>query len=117
MDEQGLRLDDIGGILRRRAKVVLAVTGVTFLGSVLLAALLPNQYLSYTTLLVEPRTVSKKLVEAGLDEGDLMNRLHLMTMQILSRARLSRVIDDLKLYPKLSAKKTREEVIQYMRDR
>ena len=47
----------------------------------------------------------------------MINRLHLMTMQILSRARLSKVIDDLKLYPEESKEKTREQVIDLMRGR
>ncbi len=40
-----------------------------------------------------------------------------MTMQILSRPRLSKIIDDLKLYPEQSEEMTREEVIEYMRKR
>ena len=115
MDEEGLKLGDISGLVRRRAKAIGVTTGLVVLLSVLVAAVLPNQYQSYTTMMVEPQTVSKKLVEAGLDESDLMNRVHLLTMQILSRARLSRVIDDLHLYPKLSEEKTREDVIEYMR--
>jgi polysaccharide chain length determinant protein (PEP-CTERM system associated) len=46
-----------------------------------------------------------------------MNRLHLMTMQILSRSRLSKIIDELKLYPEESKEKTREQVIDMMRGR
>ena len=78
---------------------------------------LPNEYESYATVLVEPQSISKKLVESGKRRADVINRLHLMTMQILSRARLSKVIDELKLYPKESEKKTREQVIDMMRNR
>ena len=117
MDEQAIGLDDLPGLLRRRGRAAGITAGVVLLISVFVAAVLPNQYQSYTTMLVEPQTISKKLVEAGLEEGDLMNRLHLLTMQILSRARLSRVIDDLHLYQKLSQEKTREDVIEYMRDK
>jgi len=116
MDGQRLRLDEIWGVFRRRGKLIAVTAGIVFLLSILVAALLPNQFQSYTTMLVAPQTISKKLVEGGLDEGDLMNRIHLMTMQILSRARLSRVIDDLRLYPDRSRKQTREEVINFMRD-
>jgi len=117
MDEQGIQLGDLPGLLRRRGKAAAITAGIVLLLSVFVAAVLPNQYQSYSTMLVEPQTISKKLVEAGLEEGDLMNRLHLLTMQILSRARLSRVIDDLHLYPRLSQRKTREDVIEYMRDK
>lgn len=116
MDEQGIKLGDLAGMLRRRKRVALWAAGLFFLASVLLAALLPSEYQAYTTMLVEPQAISKKLVEPGVEEGELINRLHLMTMQILSRARLSRVIDDLELYPELQEKMTREEVIEYMRE-
>jgi polysaccharide chain length determinant protein (PEP-CTERM system associated) len=116
MDEQTLRPDDVTAFLRRRGKLIGVVTGLMFLTSVVIAAVLRDQSEAYTTLLVEPQVVSKKLVEGGLEEGDLANRLHLMTMQILSRARLSRVIDDLKLYADESEEKTREEIIEGMRD-
>jgi polysaccharide chain length determinant protein (PEP-CTERM system associated) len=86
-----------------------------FLASVVVAAILPNRYQAWVTLLVEPQTISSKLVEAGIAESDLNSRLHLMTMQILSRGRLSKVIDDLSLYPEESQRMTREEVISLMR--
>jgi polysaccharide chain length determinant protein (PEP-CTERM system associated) len=116
MDEQGIKLGDLAGMLRRRGRVAAWTAGLFFLASLLLAALLPGQYQSYTTMLVEPQTISKRLVEPGVEEGELINRLHIMTMQILSRARLARVIEDLKLYPELADQMTREEVIGYMRD-
>ena len=59
---------------------------------------LPNEYESSSTILVEPQSVPKELVEAGVPDSDLNPRLHLMTAQILSRARLSRIIDELGLY-------------------
>jgi polysaccharide chain length determinant protein (PEP-CTERM system associated) len=55
-------------------------------------------------------------VAAGVPESDLNNRLYLMTAQILSRGRLSRIIDDLGLYPNESQYMVREEVIDLMRD-
>ncbi len=47
--------------------------------------------------------------------AELENRLHLMTMQILSRGRLSKIITELDLYPEESKEMTREEVISLMR--
>jgi succinoglycan biosynthesis transport protein ExoP len=114
--EEGFQLKDIPAVVRRRLPVAAALAGVTFLGAIVLSALLPNRYDAWTTLLVSPQTVSRKLVEPGFEESDLNQRLHLMTMQILSRGRLSRVIDDLKLYPKESQELTREQVIDLMRE-
>jgi protein tyrosine kinase modulator len=78
---------------------------------------LPNVYTSYATVLVEPQTVDDKLVRAGVVESDLNQRLHLMTAQILSRPRLSRIIDELGIYKSESEYMLREEVIDLMRSR
>ena len=117
MDERGFSLSDVMGIFRRRLRLAVAVAGSIFLVAVVIAAVLRDEFTVYTTILVEPQSISKKLVESGKEEQDVINRLHLMTMQILSRARLSKVIDDLKLYPEESKEKTREQVIDIMRGR
>jgi polysaccharide chain length determinant protein (PEP-CTERM system associated) len=117
MEEQGFSLADVVGIFRRRLRLIIAIAGSILLASIFVAALLKDEYTVYTTILVEPQSISKKLVETGEEQANVMNRLHLMTMQILSRARLSKVIDDLKLYAAESEEKTREEVIDMMRSR
>jgi polysaccharide biosynthesis transport protein len=111
-----LQTRDPISIVRRRSGVAGAVGGAVFLASIFIAAVIPNQYEAWTTLLVSPQTISKKLVEPGVEGSDLNNRLHLMTMQILSRGRLSKVIDEFRLYPEESEEMTREEVIDEMRD-
>jgi polysaccharide chain length determinant protein (PEP-CTERM system associated) len=115
--ETGFQLADVWGFVRRRAKHMAVVAGVISLASYWLAMALPNEYESSSTILVEPQSVSKELVEAGVPESDLNSRLHLMTAQILSRARLSRIIDELKLYQEESKTHLREELIDMMRDR
>src|SRR5262245_50518566 len=111
----GLQISDLGGILRRRIKVV----GATTLGVVLIvywiAMALPNVYTSYATVLVEPQAVAEELVKAGVAQSDINQRLHLMTAQILARPRLSRIIDELKLYKEESKYLLREELIDLMR--
>lgn len=115
MEEQGIRLDDLKAALLRRGRLIAVVTLACGLLGIFIASVLPNKYQSFATLLVEPQRISKRLVDGGVEEEALMNRLHLMTMQILSRARLSRIIDELGLYPELSEEMTREEVIAHMR--
>lgn len=113
--ERGFSVTDLQGMLRRRAGIVITAGAVGLLLSLPLAALLPNTYASYATVLVEPQRVSEKLVEGGLEVTDLNTRLDLMSMQILSRPRLSRIIDDLDLYGEESEAMTREAVIEMMR--
>jgi uncharacterized protein involved in exopolysaccharide biosynthesis len=66
-------------------------------------------------LLIEPQTISEKLVESNLSETELNSRLHLISMQILSRGRLSKVVDEFDVYPELEDEMTREEIIEKMR--
>ncbi len=96
--ESGLQFFDLGGILRRRGKAMLATGGLVLLAAYWLAMALPNEYESYASVLVEPQSVSPDLVKAGVGRSDLNERLHLMTAQILSRPRLSRIIDEIGLY-------------------
>jgi polysaccharide chain length determinant protein (PEP-CTERM system associated) len=117
MDEKSFSLNDVLQIFRRRLRLIAAVAASIFLIFVVIAAVLRDEFSVYTTILVEPQSISRKLVETGKEEQDVMNRLHLMTMQILSRSRLSKVIDELKLYPKESEEMTREQVIDMMRGR
>jgi len=114
--EAGLQIDLLSAV-RRRAWLMTAVGGVVFLVGYWIAMALPNEYQSYATLLVEPQSVSDRLVQAGVEESDLNQRLHLMTSEILSRPRLSRIIDDLKLYKAESKTMLREEIIDLMRSK
>jgi polysaccharide biosynthesis transport protein len=113
--QQTFQVDDLLRMFRRRAWLVGFLAGGCFLAGVFIASILPNRYESYATLLVEPQTISERLVEAGLSTQSVAGRLHLIQMQILSRGRLSRIIDDLGLYAEESKTMTREEIIQMMR--
>ncbi len=113
----GIQINDIGGIIRRRGKVAAATALGIFLASYWLAMALPNVYTSYATVLVEPQAVDPDLVSSGSQSGDLNQRLHLMTAQILSRPRLSRIIDEEDLYVDESGYMLREEIIDLMRER
>lgn len=115
--EQGIQLSDLRGFLRRRGRVALGIAAAILAIALPVACWLPNQYEAFATILVEPQSISEKLVEAGVAQSDLNRRLHIMTMQILSRGRLSKIIDDLKLYPDESKKYTREQVIELMREK
>lgn len=113
----GIQISDLAGIVRRRGKLAAFVALLVFLAAYWLAMALPNVYTSYATVLVEPQAVAEDLVKAGVAESDLNQRLHLMTAQILSRPRLSRIIDELGLYAEQSKYMLREEIIDLMRNR
>lgn len=113
--QQGLQFSDLFGILRRRGKLMAAVAGATILAVYWIAMALPNEYSSYATILVEPQAIDDRLVRSGVREQDLTARLGIMTARILSRQRLSRMIDRFELYPEESEELERQEVIDLMR--
>ena len=112
--EPGIQID-LAGALRRRASLVASIAGAVFLVAYWIAMSLPNEYTSYATMLVEPPSINEDLVESGVAERDLNTRLNLMTSLILSRSRLSKLIDDFGLYEDESKTMTRAEVIGIMR--
>ena len=115
-DEQGLQLSDLLAVIRRRRGLIATTAGSILLAAIFLASVLPNEYETYATLLVEPQTISENLVTATQGATDLNYRLNLMAAEILSRSRLSRIIDALALYQEESQEMTREEVIGMMRN-
>ncbi|HEU4417512.1 MAG TPA: Wzz/FepE/Etk N-terminal domain-containing protein, partial [Planctomycetota bacterium] len=113
----GFQLGDLAGIVRRRGKIALFSALLVVLASYWVAMALPNVYTSYATVLVEPQSVDPELVRAGVQSSDLTDRLHIMTAQILSRPRLSTIIDKVGLYKDESEYMLREEIIDLMRSR
>jgi len=114
--EAGFQLDLVGA-LRRQLWLIVSVIGAVFLIAYWVAMVLPNYYRSWATIFVEPQAISQELVEAGLGEADLTQRLSLMSAEILSRSKLSLVIDDLDLYQEESKTMLRVEIIEMMRSR
>ncbi len=113
--QQGTQFSDFFGLVRRRGKTMAAVAGAVILAIYWIAMALPNQYSSYATVLVEPQSVDEELVRSGVRTSDLKERLGIMTSRILSRQRLSRMIDKFDLYPSESSRMQRQEVIDIMR--
>lgn len=115
--DQGSQVIDILGFARRRGKLVAIVAGAFLLVTYWVAMALPNLYSSSATILVEPQSVDEQLVESGVRDTELNERLGLMTADILSRTRLSKIIDDFKLYDDewFIKKMQRAEVVDYMR--
>jgi polysaccharide chain length determinant protein (PEP-CTERM system associated) len=114
--EGGIQIADVWSVVRRRAKLMAAVSLGIALTIYWIAMALPNQYESYATVLVTPQTVDPTLVAAGVPDSDLNNRLYLMTAEILSRGRLSKIIDALGLYADESQYMVREQIIDMMRE-
>ncbi|MFT5441078.1 MAG: succinoglycan biosynthesis transport protein ExoP [Myxococcota bacterium] len=113
-NEAGLQIDLIGG-LKRRGYIASVIAGAITLVVYWIAMALPNEYTASAILLVEPQAVNERLVEAGAAGVDLNERLNLMTAEILSRTRLSRIIEELQLYQDDAKTLTRQEIVDNMR--
>ncbi|MEM9173935.1 MAG: hypothetical protein AAGC67_01785 [Myxococcota bacterium] len=111
----GNQVIDLLGFLRRRGKFVAIVAGAIILLTFWLTMALSNLYTSSALILVEPQSVDEDLVNSGVRESDLNERLGLMTAEILSRVRLSKIIDDLNLYEEEAKDLQRIEVVGLMR--
>ncbi|MBZ5502723.1 MAG: lipopolysaccharide biosynthesis protein [Acidobacteriia bacterium] len=90
---------DYLAMLRRRWVLItiLAIMGPPLGYGV--SRILPAKYKSQTLVLVQPPTVSAKIVEP-VDASDISQRLSSMQQQILSRSRLEPIIRQLGLYAK-----------------
>ena len=113
--EQGVQVIDLFGLMRRRGKLLAVIAGGVILVTFWVAMALPNLYTSSAMILVEPQSVDEDLVNSGVRQSDLNERLGLMTAEILSRARLSKIITEMKLYENESKELQRQEVVALMR--
>ena len=93
-----LTMEDYSAIIRRhkRTLILLAVLGPAV--GYLLCFVLPKEYTSQTTILVEQPAVSPTYV-TDISGGDLKQRLTTLQEQILSRSRLEAIINKFGLYP------------------
>ena len=92
--EQGINTFDLFGFVRRRGKLIAIAAGGVILVTFWITMALPNLYESAAVILVEPQSVDEKLVDSGVRDGDLNEKLDLMSAEILSRSRLSKIITE-----------------------
>lgn len=111
----GIYLPDLIGIARRRGKLISIIAGTIMLATFWISMALPNLYRSYAVILVEPQSVDENLVDSGVRKAELAERLGLMTAEILSRPRLSKIITDMDLYRDEREEMQRIEVVELMR--
>ena len=92
------------------SSLLLAILGIVGV------SLLPNIYRATTTILVDPQKIPERYV-ASTVTSDPNARLNTLTQQVLSDSRLQEIVDMDNLYPEMRKKRTREEVLNYMRSK
>jgi polysaccharide chain length determinant protein (PEP-CTERM system associated) len=89
----------LAAALRRRLAAIAVATGAGALIGYWVAMALPNYYQSSATIFVATQEINRRLAGVGAAPFDLGARLDSMTARVLSRERLSELIDEVQLYP------------------
>src|SRR2546426_8173208 len=98
----------------RRKWLALVVFLTLLATTVAVTRSLPNLYGSKATVIVEHQQVPERLMGPSV-AGELETRLQTISQEVLSRSRLSELIDRFGLYPDSRGKATPEALIQRMR--
>src|SRR6202011_860042 len=123
MSRQQVRSNSSSVSIKDCLEVLKQHVHLVFLSSLLLAilgivgvSLLPNIYRATTTILVDPQKIPERYVASTITT-DPNARLNTLTQQVLSDSRLQEILDKDHLYPELQKKKSKEEVLEYMREK
>jgi polysaccharide chain length determinant protein (PEP-CTERM system associated) len=106
--------EDFAEIAWRRKLLILLPFVLVSIGTAIVAQFLPNRYRAETSMMIVPQRVSENYVRATVTTK-MEDRLRGISQQILSRARLERVIQDFNLYPDKRRTETMEDAVEQMR--
>lgn len=115
MENKSLRMQDVVLIIKRRKFSII----VPFFFAVILATILvfalPPVYLSSSTILIEDQEIPSDFVRTTVTSF-VEKRLQEIKQKIISTSRLQEIIDKYELYADAKKYKTKEEIIENMRD-
>src|SRR2546422_983413 len=95
----------------RRKRLAATVFCMMLAGVLTFTMSLPSVYRATATLLVEQRGGPEGLARAAAS-GELEKRLHTITEEVRSRARLRALMDQFHLYPEIQAPPKREAAVE-----
>jgi polysaccharide chain length determinant protein (PEP-CTERM system associated) len=87
---------------------------VATVSAIAYAASQPDRYRSQTSIIVTPQQVPTNFVQSTITTM-LADRLQMINQQILSRARLERIVEEFNLYSEMRSVRLMEDVIEQMR--
>jgi succinoglycan biosynthesis transport protein ExoP len=104
------------GLLRKHVYAVSFASLLLAIAGIVGVSLIPNQYKATTTILVDPQKIPERYVASTIT-SDPNAHLSTLTQQVLSASRLQEIIDQANLYRPMRVKKSREELLDYMRSK
>ncbi len=114
-EEEMKTLGEYLQIFKRRRKQFLVPVIILSLLALIIAFALPAVYRSTATVLIEQQEIPQDLVRSTISTyAD--QRIEVMQQKVMTTTNLMRVIEKFGLYPDDLQKKTREEVIEAMRE-
>lgn len=100
-------------LLRRRIWSIGLSTFAFGILAVAIAHFIPNRYLSTTVIMVDPRKVPDNFVAPTVSTS-VSDRMATIRQHVLSSSNLTKVINEMNLYPDLKGRRTQEEIVQIM---
>lgn len=112
--DRGMTADDVARALWRRPWVVAGVTGLVLVVGTAYVMTRPRVWKATSVVRVEAQQTDAQLVQRTV--GDVEPRLLSLRQAMLGGPVLGRVVDELKLYPDLVARRGKEAAIEQLRD-
>ena len=103
-------------IVKRHGEAVLLSQVLLAVAGIVGVSLWPNVYRATTTILVDPQKIPEKYVSSTVTT-DPNARMNTLTQQVLSASRLEEIIGRNDLYPELRKRRSREEMLDFMREK
>jgi len=104
----------IKGVIRRRKKVFFLAFILIFSLVGVIAFVLPAVYLSEATILVEAQQIPQEYVKSTIT-AYVEERLQVITRQVMTRAKLMKIMNQFNLYPEMRDRNPTETIITKMR--
>lgn len=104
------------GILRRRATIAIVAFATVLAAALAFALYLPDLYQAHAIVLVERPLGETVLRPTAGASNELESRLHVIQQTILSRDRLTELVNRFRLYPELRQKGSLEDVLNQARE-
>ncbi len=107
-------LMDPKGVVRRRWRYMALAAALAFIATVVVVSRQRAMYSAAATVLIKRQRIPENLVRSTVQE-DSFQVINALLGEVLSRENLSKIIEELNLYPESREAYTMDELIGYMR--